>query len=192
MTNEPPGRLVRDAARGRLPEWVVLSERRRGHVRRVAGLLGAWADRLALDADEAVRWRAAGWLHDVLREAPPEALRPLVPAPFAELPPKLLHGPAAAERLAGDADAELLDAIRFHTLGSPRFGRLGRALYLADFLEPGRSLRPDWTARLRERMPHDLDAVLAEVVRERVRHVRERGGDLHPETIAFHGQVAGA
>lgn len=185
-----PGPLVRAAARGELPEWVSLSGRRLAHVARVAALLDEWAQGLGLPEPEAVRWRAAGWLHDALRESPPEELRPLVPPEFRGLPPKLLHGPAAAERLAGDADPELLDAIRFHTLGSPRFGLLGRALYLADFLEPGRTFDPAWTAALRARMPGEMDAVLREVVEARLRHVRASGTTPHPETVAFHAQVA--
>ncbi|HEX5868959.1 MAG TPA: HD domain-containing protein [Longimicrobium sp.] len=186
------GPVVRAAARGELPEWARASEKRRAHIARVAALLGEWARGLGLSEDEQTRWLAAGWLHDVLREAHPDELRPLVPEAFRELPGKLLHGPAAAERLAGEADAELLEAIRYHTLGSARFGRLGRALYLADFLEPGRRYEPEWTAALRARMPHELDAVMRDVVEARVRHVTESGSTLHPETRALHEQVQGA
>jgi 2-amino-4-hydroxy-6-hydroxymethyldihydropteridine diphosphokinase len=193
LTSEPAlGPIARDAARGVLPEWARASEKRRAHIGRVAALLGEWAAALGLPAHEQERWLAAGWLHDVLREASPEELRPLVPEAFRALPPKLLHGPAAAERLAGEADAELLDAIRYHTLGSARFGQLGRALYLADFLEPGRRYEPEWTAELRARMPHEMDAVMREVVRARVRHVEESGSVLHPETRALYEQVQGA
>ncbi|HEX5724196.1 MAG TPA: hypothetical protein VFX98_01950, partial [Longimicrobiaceae bacterium] len=92
-------------------------------------------------------------------------------------------------RLAGEADEELCTAVRWHTLGSPRLGRLGRALYLADFLEPGRSFEREWTEALRRRMPGELDAVLREVVEARVGHVGR--GTVHPETLAFHGAVAG-
>lgn len=81
--------------------------------------------------------------------------------------------------------------MRFHTLGSPRFGTLGRALYLADFLEPGRTFEPEWTESLRRRMPGEMDAVLREVVDARIGHVARNGGILHPETKAFHAQVEG-
>jgi HD superfamily phosphohydrolase YqeK len=190
LTSEPGlSPVVRDAARGVLPEWARASPKRRAHIGRVAALLDDWARALGLPETERTRWLAAGWLHDVLRESPPEELRPLCPEAFRHLPPKLLHGPAAAERLDGEADDELLDAIRYHTLGSARFGRLGRALYLADFLEPGRRYEPEWTAALRARMPHDMDAVMREVVGARVRHVTESGSTLHPETRALHEQV---
>jgi 2-amino-4-hydroxy-6-hydroxymethyldihydropteridine diphosphokinase len=186
------GPLARAAARGELPDWARASEKRRAHIGRVAALMGEWADALGLSDDERTRWLATGWLHDVLRESPPDELRPLLPEAFRSLPGKLLHGPAAAERLAGEADPEMLDAIRYHTLGSSRFGTLGRALYLADFLEPGRRYTPEWTASLRARMPGEMDEVLREVVRARVSHVKESGSTLHPETQAFHEQVEGA
>jgi HD superfamily phosphohydrolase YqeK len=149
----------------------------------------AWADALGLPPSEKSRWTAAAWLHDALRDADAGALRAEVPEAFRGLPDDLLHGPAVAARLEGAADPELLDAVRYHTLGSPRFGRLGRALYLADFLEPGRDFAPEWTAALRARMPHDADAVLREVVDARVGHLAAGGHLPHPETRAFHAAV---
>jgi HD superfamily phosphohydrolase YqeK len=187
-------REVRDAAAGHLPSWAQTGERRRAHVARVAALMDEWARALSLPPEERARWTAAAWLHDSLRDADPETLRPEVPETFRELPGKLLHGPAAAERLAaaGADDGELLDAVRLHTLGSARFGRLGRALYLADFLEPGRTFDPSWTASLRARMPHEMEAVLREVVERRVEHVLADRDAVHPETRAFHAAVTGA
>jgi HD superfamily phosphohydrolase YqeK len=183
----PP--LVREAARGRLPEWTEAKPKRREHMGRVAALMREWARALGLPASEVDRWTAAGWLHDALRDADPETLRSQVPAEYRGLPGKLLHGPAAAERLRGQADDELVEAVRCHTVGSRRFGTLGRALYLADFLEPGRTFAPEWTEELRRRMPAEMDAVLREVVRSRVRHVGESGATLHPETEAFRASL---
>jgi len=181
--------LVRDAAQGRLPEWTQAKPSRREHMGRVAALMRAWARELGLPADEVARWAAAGWLHDTLRDADPGELRPQVPAEYRELPGKLLHGPAAAERLQGQADDEVVGAVRCHTVGSPKFGTLGRALYLADFLEPGRTFSPEWSESLRRRMPHEMDAVLREVVEARIGHVLRNSGTVHPETRAFHAQV---
>ena len=182
--------LVREAAEGRLPEWAEAGEKRRAHMGRVAALMREWAVALGLPADDVTRWTAAGWLHDALRDADPEALRPRVPERFRELNGKVLHGPAAAERIAGLADGELVEAVRCHTLGSPRFGTLGRALYLADFLEPGRTFEREWTERLRGRMPREMDGVLREVVEARIGHVTKQGVTVHPETRAFYESVA--
>ena len=106
---------------------------------------------------------------------------------FAELPGKLLHGPAAAGRLAreGVGDDGVLRAVAFHTLGHPDLDSAGVALYAADFLEPGRAVRAEWRASLRERMPDEMDDVAFEVARARTEHLRGVGGSVRPETAAF-------
>lgn len=177
--------LVRAAADGELPPWARASAPRREHIARVVALLDEWALALSLPEADRLRWRAAGWLHDALREAPPEELRPLVPEELRGLPPLLLHGPAAAERIAGQADDAVRDAVRYHTVGHARLDRLGRALYLADFLEPGRDFSPEWRAELRARMPGELDAVLRDVVAARIRHLLDSRKPIRPETAGF-------
>ena len=144
--------VVLAAARGELPEWAVATPRRREHIARVAELLREWSAALGLSEAERIRWTAAGWLHDALRDASESLLRPIVGDAFADFPPPLLHGPAAAARLAGEADEAILTAVRYHTTGHPALDRMGRALYLADFLEPGRDFSVEWRASLRARM----------------------------------------
>jgi HD superfamily phosphohydrolase YqeK len=187
-STERPGELsplARAAAAGELPAWATVSEPRRAHMSRVAALLGEWAGALDLPSEERLRWLAVGWLHDVLREEDPETLRGEVPARFRDLSAPVLHGPAAAERLAGELDAGALDAIRYHTIGHPRLDALGRALYLADFLEPGRDFLPEWRAGLRARMPAEMNSVLIEVLASRLRHLVEGYRPLRPETARF-------
>ncbi|MGD8289408.1 MAG: HD domain-containing protein [Gemmatimonadota bacterium] len=180
----PTHPLVRAAADGRLPRWAVAGPRRREHIERVAELLDSWAERAGLGDDERARWRAVAYLHDALRDAPPEELRKWVDEP---MPDALLHGPAAAARLRreGVDDEELLDAIANHTVGAPTFSRLGRALYAADFLEPGRTFLPELRAELRARAPEDLDRVVRDVTRERIGDLERRGKPIHPRTEAF-------
>lgn len=184
MSHHP---LVEDAAEGRLPDWAVAGEDRRAHMARVADLLGGWAAGLGLGTTDVVRWRAAGHLHDALRDADPDALRIRVPPALQGLPGPLLHGPAAAERLRIDGveDGALLSAVAHHTVGSPHLGVLGRALYAADFLEPGRTFRVEWREGLRARMPGDLDDVVRAIVGSRLEHQIERGRPLLSSTVAF-------
>ena len=183
--------IVVDAAEGRLPDWAVAGPSRRQHMTRVSELLKAWAEALSLAPEQVTRWRAAGHLHDVLRDADAGTLRPRVPPVLRTLPPALLHGPAAAERLRveGVEDGALLHAIAFHTVGSPDFRRVGRALYAADFLEPGRPYLPDWRAGLRGRMPDELDAVTREIVGARIRHRLDAGEPVLPRTLDFWNQL---
>jgi len=179
--------VLERAAAGILPPWAEVGEGRREHCARVAALLGRWAEGLELPEAERIRWRAAGWLHDALRDADPAALRELVPPEARDLPGPLLHGPAAAVRLRAEGidDAELLDAIAYHTVGHPTFGALGRALYAADALEPGRTYDPVWTASLRARMPYSFDAVVIEVAASRLAHQLAQHRALRQESVDF-------
>ena len=184
--------LVERAARGELPSWAEASPSRREHMARVAALLDGWAVALGVPDQERVRWAAAAWLHDALRDADPATLRGRLPPDAAALPGLLLHGPAAAERLRVDGvrDGELLAAIAWHTLGHPDLGTLGRALYAADFLEPGRDLLNEWRAGLRRRAPVQLTAVVREILGARIAHLVGRGSVLRPETISFWNALA--
>ena len=144
---------------------------------------------MKLPKDEASRWRAAGLLHDALRDAPEPMLRALTgdgtrPAP-------LLHGPAAAVRAEQDGERrkDVLDAVRHHTIGSPSWDRTGKALYLADFLEPGRRFLKARRAALSVRVPRDLDGAFRECVRMRIEWSLSEGEELFPESVALWNAV---
>jgi HD superfamily phosphohydrolase YqeK len=187
----PVAALLEEAAAGRLPDWARLSRPRRAHVERVAALLREWAAELGLNDADTTRWLAAGYLHDALREAPPEELRPLVSPAYRHFTGGLLHGPAAAEKLRQDGitDEPLLLAIACHTTGHPQLDELGRALFIADYIEPGRRYETARLAKLRARMPHDRQAVLVDVLRSRMERLLAEGRGIRAETAAFWNSV---
>ncbi|MGK7310845.1 MAG: HD domain-containing protein [Candidatus Longimicrobiales bacterium M2_2A_002] len=185
--------LIDAAADGRLPDWAEATPDRRAHMARVAEVMVGWAEALELEAGTRRRWRAAAMLHDVLRDADPETLRDDVPAELRDLPGGLLHGPAAAERLeaAGVDDGPLLTAVRWHTTGHPDFDRLGKALYVADFTEPGRRHATARPGELRRRAPTAMDAVLREVLAERIGRTLDGGHPLREPTVDFWNAIVG-
>lgn len=184
--------VVERAARGQLPDWAVADEARRRHMDRVAALLREWAEARGESEADVIRWSAAGHLHDALRSAEAETLRTLGSGELDDLPGPLLHGPAAARRLHQDGvrDPELLRAVAYHTLGSAEFDDLGLALYAADFLEPGRDVRNDWRAGLRERMPEELERVVREILRARIEHLLDHDRPVRAETMAFWNRIS--
>jgi HD superfamily phosphohydrolase YqeK len=186
--------LIEAAAAGELPAWAEAGPRRRAHMARVARLMDAWAAQLGLDEAERMRWRAAAWLHDALRDADPERLRAMLDSDRPEWPAGLLHGPATAARLEAEGvrDEALLRAVAWHTIGHPEMDRLGHALYIADYIEPGRTYEPERLAVLRARMPAALDAVLREVAERRIGHLLRSGRALAPESVAFWNRLTGA
>jgi HD superfamily phosphohydrolase YqeK len=194
LSSDPPLHpVVQAASDGILPAWARASPARVEHMGRVAELLDSWAVQLGLADKERRRWRSVAFLHDAVKDADPGDLKRWTPHPLDQLPEPLLHGPAAANRLRMDGveDAELLDVLRYHTLGHERFGRLGRALFAADFLEPGRDIQQTWRSRLRGRMPHELDAVTGEILQGRLIHLVEEGRPVRPETMGFWNSMVG-
>jgi 2-amino-4-hydroxy-6-hydroxymethyldihydropteridine diphosphokinase len=185
--------VVAAASRGELATWAVAGAARREHMARVAGLLDVWAAALGVSHHERARWRAAGHLHDALRDERPDALRPQVPEALRDLPGPMLHGPAVAERLRleGVTDEELLAAVAAHTTGAAGLATLGLALYAADYLEPGRDYGSDAHASLRARMPGELHEVVLAVVGERMMHALERKRAIHPGTLALWNELTG-
>ena len=173
-----------------LPAWARVSEKRIAHIGRVTALLDSWARALALPPADAIAWHDAGVYHDALRDATEIELR----SAAGEVPgytTDMLHGPAAAVRMANDGESrqELLDAVRYHTVGSSDWGRLGRALYMADYLEPGRKFSRGDRAYLAAQVPHDFDATFRQVLRARLEWSLREGNRLFPEVVALWNAV---
>jgi len=173
-----------------LPPWAIVGERRQAHIARVTGLVGSWATAMGVPTAEADRWRTAAALHDALRDAKPAELARW--APQDDWPLALWHGPAAAAASEADGidDGGLLAAIRYHSVGWLGWDRAGQMLFMADFLEPGRSYYNDDLAALAARVPLDPDRALREVVERRVLWARAAGKTLRPETEALWASLA--
>jgi HD superfamily phosphohydrolase YqeK len=183
------GSIATAAAQLALPDWARVSEKRRKHIARVLAVLTTWADEIGIDADERHDWMQAGLLHDALRDASEEELRALAGDGGRET--ELLHGPAVANLLAsrGEANASVLAAIRYHTVGAPDWDRTGRTLYMADFLEPGRQFARRDRAFLAAQVPHDFDGVFRQVLRARLEYALREGFTLFPETVGLWNEV---
>lgn len=183
--------IVRAAGeKGQLPSWVHVDSRRRGHLERVADLMGKWAEERSSSPEVTLRWKAAGLLHDGLKGLDPDELRIWAKRNWPE---PLLHGPAIAARLRGEGvrDDELLQALTYHSVGHPSFGYLGKFLYLADFLDPGRSFRGVSRERLRSRLPAECDSVIAEVTAVRLGHLIKARRTIIPASLEFWNRLVG-
>jgi HD superfamily phosphohydrolase YqeK len=172
-----------------LPAWAIASPKRREHIARVTTLLDQWATALQIDATEHAAWHDAGLLHDSLRDAEAPQLRQLTGDQAS--PMEILHGPAAATHLEslGETRRDVLDAIRWHTLGNPTWVRTGQALFMADFLEPGRKFMVSERAWLAQMVPGDFAGVFRQVVKCRLEWSLREGKGLHAETVAMWNAV---
>jgi 2-amino-4-hydroxy-6-hydroxymethyldihydropteridine diphosphokinase len=167
-----------------------VSAKRVAHIERVVQLLEEWAMALELPDAERRRWLRAAGLHDALKDAPKRLLRQL--APDAWHSDSLRHGPAAATmaRRSGERDQEVLDAVRYHSVGYAGWGPVGRMLYLADYLEPGRGKDRGRRRELAQRVPREPAAVLKAVAAERLGLALAAEHPLLPETVAFWNALA--
>jgi HD superfamily phosphohydrolase YqeK len=186
VTHAPP------ELRPTLPQWAIVTPNRLEHIQRVAELAAGWAERLGVPDSERNRWLRAVWLHDALRDAPAEELEQW--AAGTPGPRELRHGPASAAhaRAEGEDDRGVLDAVRYHSLGLAEWDMVGRILYCADYLDPGRTFDREWRAELAERLPDDPDGVLREVARSRLTHIVESGWPILDPTLRFWNSLVGA
>lgn len=167
-----------------LPSWAVVSDKRRAHIERVTALLDEWSAALLLSEAERQEWHDAGRFHDALRDAPEAMLRELARG-FPVADTNVLHGPAVEGRLRQDGErrASVLEAVRWHTIGHKGWARAGKALFMADFLEPGRSFAKAERTYLAKHVPHDFDGTFRQVVRLRLEWTLREGKPLFLETV---------
>ena len=165
-----------------------------GHTARVvseARRLGALYDlhQNEIDLD---RLAAAAWGHDLYRAHDDAALLQLAAQwalPVSDVEraaPILLHGPVAAiiaEREWGIDDAEILDAIRWHTTAHPNFGSLGVTLFLADKLEPAKVAADPGLRPAQALAKIDPDAALVEFLERRTTRQLQSGEPVHPLSL---------
>jgi HD superfamily phosphohydrolase YqeK len=168
-----------------LPEWAIVTPARREHIERVAELASGWATEMGVPESERHRWLRAVWLHDALRDAPAAELKRW--APDAPGPVGLRHGPASAARAkaAGESDRGVLDAVRYHSIGLAEWDMVGRILYCADYLEPGRAYAREWRKDLAQRLPSEPSLVIRQVATARVGHLVSSGRPILEPTVRF-------
>ena len=173
-----------------LPSWAKVGPARLHHIQRVAELVASWSTDMGVPDSERNRWLRAVWLHDALRDATVEELEQLAPSVVGS--PELRHGPASASqaKARGEHDRGVLDAVRYHSVGLAEWDMVGRVLYCADFLEPGRPAYGPGRAALSARFPADPQGVLHEVAKLRLLHLIQSGWSIPQTTWRFWNELA--
>lgn len=78
-------------------------------------------------------------------------------------------------------DREILSSIEFHTTGKAEMSLLEKIIYLADYIEPGRSF--PGVEQIREAAFRDLDEALLLCFDSTISFVLQRGQLLHKDTV---------
>ena len=158
-----------------------LSDHRYEHSCRVAVYAEGLAQRYGYGRKTQRLCYLAGISHDICKEQRRSLLLRMVqtdgqPVSFDEVGNSgLLHGRAAAVLLQekfGIHKKLLLNAVRYHTSASPKFEAVGKIVYIADKIEPGRE-NCDY---LREKVAKlTLDELFLEVLKEVIGFVESKG-----------------
>jgi len=99
--------------------------------------------------------------------------------------PQVLHAPVSAylaKHEIGIADYEVLEAIRFHTIGSPGMGKIAQIIFIADFIEPNRDFAAAEKAR-NKYQKNGIESVIIMICDYNIKYNIDRGKQVHPNTV---------
>lgn len=146
---------------------------------------------LAMCYDAEIRQaEIAGLLHDCAKCLPNEKKIRLCEKNHIEIKevefknPFLLHakvGAFLAEKEYGIKDADILNAIRFHTTGRPEMSLLEKIIFIADYIEPGRN-HSEYLPEIRRLAFTDLDAALKRILSDTLDHLQHSDKEIDPMT----------
>lgn len=134
----------------------------------------------------------AGIAHDMCKSAQDQTLLTLAGGdslPISTIErdkPSLLHGRAAAVLLGteyGVTDASILEAVRHHTFGKPNLDSLGKIVFVADKIEPGRTgVNSDLRKKI---LGSDLGEMTVLVLEKHISYLEERGKIVAESTYSM-------
>ena len=148
-------------------------------------------DLAACHGVDSERTAVAALMHDYAKSMPEAELLDLarryglLSDPAAERAPgPMLHAPVGALLLQQEGlitDPAVLQAIARHTTGEPEMSALDQVIWLADYVEPGRTF--PGVAEMRRLALADLDAALLAGLDQTITYVVSRGLFLHLATV---------
>ena len=169
-----------------------LSKKRYTHSLNVAHEAQRLAELYGEDPEKAY---FAGLMHDVCKELPAEEQEELIRASsFAVSKEELVtkpvwHGIAGAYFLQvrmGVTDPDVLNAVRYHTVGRAGMTRLEEIVYLADLISEDRTY--DGVEQMRQLCLTSINAAMLEGIRFSIETTLKKGGYLPPVTVEAYNQ----
>src|SRR6056297_29676 len=131
--------------------------------------------------------KTAALLHDIAKSKNDEELKLILKdsrwnvdqMEAAILP--ILHAPAGAviaEKEFGVEDLEVLEAIRYHTLGHPEMGKIAQVIYAADFISEDRQFST--LNKIRKKTERDFELGLYLITTNIIKYQLEQDNFIHP------------
>ncbi|GAB4073377.1 bis(5'-nucleosyl)-tetraphosphatase (symmetrical) YqeK [Barrientosiimonas marina] len=163
-----------------------LKQTRFDHTLRVADVAKQLAEKNGASIEKA---EIAAILHDYAKYFPLEDLRGIIqdndlPADLLDYHHELWHGPAAymiVKQKHGVADQDIRNAIYYHTTGRADMSLLETILFVADYIEPGRSF--PGVEEAREMAETDLNQAAWMALRNTIQFLVSQHKTVYPDTF---------
>lgn len=163
-----------------------LTKERFDHTLRVAQTANHLAD---LYGESKRKVELAAIFHDYAKEFPLHELERWIKS--SSLSKELLlyhhelwHGPVAAvlvEEEFGIKDSRIRDAIQYHTTGRAKMSKMEKIIYLADYIEPGRSF--PGVDEVREMADKNLKYACLIAIRNSIHYLMQKKATIYPDTF---------
>jgi predicted HD superfamily hydrolase involved in NAD metabolism len=169
-----------------------ITERRYIHTLGVVESAIELAERYGADVKKA---ELAAIFHDYAKFRPKEEMEQIIIAEkmdpaLLEYNMELWHAPVGAylvNKEAGIQDAEILDAIAYHTSGRVGMSLLDKVVYLADYIEPGRSF--PGVDEVRQTAKQNLDHAVIQALRNTIVFLMKRNQAIYPDTFKTYNDL---
>lgn len=171
----------------------VLRDKRFYHTQCVARLAGELAARYGADVQKA---RAAGFLHDITKEIPaPDQLKMIGESAIITdksilMNPNVYHsitGAIEAQKRFGIQDADVLNAVRYHTTGRAGMSLLEKIIYTADAVSYEREYKG--VEALRKDAFSDLDRTMLEIMRFTLKKLVKDGSPIAIDSVSCYNEL---
>lgn len=156
------------------------------HILRVESCAIALAEKYGADKEAC---SLAAILHDYAKDVDKDTIKRLVDngdlqAELLEYGSQIWHGPAGsyyAEKTFGIVDAAILSAISQHTIGGREMTLLSKILFIADYVEEGRTF--PGVEEARELAFEDLNQAVIYKITQTLVHLVQKRVKIYPETL---------
>lgn len=163
-----------------------LSNRRYKHVMRVEKSALYLAEKYNADKEKV---SIAAISHDYAKERSDEEMMDLIISENQDLEmlqfgSNIWHGPVGAVLLKNEfniSDDEILEAVKYHTIGAPKMSKVAQIIYIADFIEPNRSFKG--VEKARQLAENSLEDTLAFIARHTLKNLIKRNMKVYPKAI---------
>ncbi|OZM57770.1 phosphohydrolase [Lottiidibacillus patelloidae] len=169
-----------------------LTEHRYQHTLGVMNTSIELAERYEVDEKKA---ELAAIFHDYAKFRPKEEMKKIIieqkmAKSLLEHSSELWHAPVGAylvESEVGIIDRDILNAIKYHTTGRVSMSKLEKVVFLADYIEPGRSF--PGVDEVRETAKSSLDEAVFQALRNTITFLLRRKQLVYPETIHTYNDI---